>query len=301
MDEEIHAFDEPQQLRSLNRWREPTFRDVQYAVVEGYRPLLMDITVPDNVSGPVPVVVCIHGGGWVAGSHKPTPDAYIGYPLIWEAILSQGLAVASIQYRLAREQSFPAQLHDAKAAVRWLRRFGGEVGLDPTRIGAWGDSAGGHIASLLAMNTTDPVLEGENGVIGVPSTVMSAVAWFPPTELSSMQSQMLPGATARHDVPDSPASILLGGIPSDDSELAAFGSPTSYVSGAAAPVLLVHGDADMLVPHAQSEALRDALQSVGGDIRLVTVPGEDHGFTGADLLPIAELTAEELARRLRVG
>ena len=299
MDDAFHAYDEPHQLDSLNRWKEPTFRDVQYAVIEGYRPLLMDITVPDNASGPVPVVVCVHGGGWITGSHKPTHDDYIGYPLVWEAILSQGLAVASIQYRHGREQHFPAQLHDAKAAVRWLRRFGNEVGLDPSRIGAWGESAGGHITSLLAMNTTDPVLEGANGVVGPSSSVKAVVSWFPPTELSTLQSQMPPGATERHDQPNSMPSILLGGVPTEDLDLAAFGSPTSYVSGAAAPLLLIHGDADMLIPHAQSEVLRDALASAGGDVRLITIPGADHCFPGAERPPIAELTASELARRLR--
>lgn len=299
MDDAFHAFDEPRQLHALNTWREPTFRDVQYAVIEGYRPLLMDITLPDNAAGPVPVVVCVHGGSWIGGSHKATHDDYIGYPGVWEAILSQGLAVVPVQYRLAREHRFPAQLHDVKAAVRWLRRFGGDLGLDPTRIGAWGESAGGHITSLLAMNTTDPVLEGGEGVTGVPSSVKAVVSWFPPTELSSLQSQMLPGSTERHDMPDSMGSILLGGVPTEDLELAAFGSPTRYASDAAAPLLLIHGDADMLIPHAQSEALRDALASAGGDVRLITIPGADHCFPGAERLPIAELTASELARRLR--
>jgi acetyl esterase/lipase len=299
LDDAFHAFDEPAQLRSLKPWREPTFRDVQYAVVEGFRPLLLDLTVPESTDGRlVPVVVCVHGGGWATGTNKVTPDDYIGYPTVWEAFYQRGLAVASIQYRHSSEALFPAQLHDVKAATRWLRRYGAEIGLDAGRIGVWGESAGGHLAALLAMNTTDDDLEGTVGVVDESSTVDAAVCWFAVSDLTTLQQQSAAGSWLRHDRPDSFESRLIGGVVESNRDAARRASPVSYVNPSAAPLLLMHGDADEIVALAQSEQLRDALDAVGAQVQLVTVPGADHCFLGVDLAPLAELTAAELASRL---
>lgn len=299
MDDAFHAYDEPSMLRTLKPWREPTFRDVQYAVVEGFRPLLLDLTLPDDTDGALaPVVVCIHGGAWATGSNKATPDDYIGYPMVWEALHRRGLAVASIQYRHSAEAVFPAQLHDVKAAIRWLRRFGTELGLDPDRIGVWGESAGGHLAALLAMNTDSGALEGTVGVVAESSSVRAAVCWFPVTDLTTLQQQSMPGSWLQHDQPDSFESRLIGGPVASNVDDARQASPVSHVSDSAASVLLVHGDADEIVALAQSEQLRDTLEAVDVPVRLVTVPGADHCFLGVDPAPLADLTADELARRL---
>lgn len=296
-DDAFHPYDEPAHLRALAA-RTPDYADVQYAIIEGFRPLLLDLTLPSNASGAVPLVVCIHGGAWITGSHKATHDDYVGYPMVWDALLAEGLAVASIQYRHSGEAAFPAQLHDAKAAVRWLRRFGPELGIDTDRIGVWGESAGGHLAALLAMNTSDPTLEGEVGVVGVPSTVNAAVLWYPPTDLTTLQVQMIGGSTVDHDELDSPESLLLGTTITSAPTLARWASPVTHVSAAAAPMVLIHGDADTVVPFAQSRGLFDALKAAGIEAELVRVAGAEHCFTGVDARPIASRTAADFARLL---
>jgi acetyl esterase/lipase len=299
MDDAFHPFDQPSQLRALIR-RNPDYRDIQYAVVEGFRPLLMDLTLPKDALGVVPVVMCIHGGAWLTGSHKATPDDYVGYPIVWDALLDQGLAVASIQYRHSSEAPFPAQIHDAKAAVRWLRRFGPELGVDPERLGVWGESSGGHLAGLLAMNTTDPLLEGTVGVLTAPSTIRAAVLWYPPTDLTTIQQQMKPGSWVTHDQLDSPETRLLGARVVDVLKFARQASTITHVNSSAATVLLVHGEADEVVPFAQSEVLHKALKDVGVTTTLIAVAGADHCFEGVDLYPLAAKTAEEFARRLLI-
>lgn len=301
MDDNPHAYDDPGLLRTFTPWRDPTYRDVQYAIAEGYRPLLLDLTLPAERHQPSPVVVCIHGGAWITGSHKSTPDEHVDHRSIWDAFLARGLAVASVQYRHSAEAVFPAQLHDVKAAVRWLRRYGNELALDPDRIGVWGESAGGHLAALLAMNTSVPELEGDIGVTGVDSRVKAAVAWYPPTDLTAIQEQMPIGSTLRHDQPDSPESLLLGSTPASDLARAVRASPITHVAPGAAPILLVHGDRDDVVPYEQSVALHRRMVQIGRVSTLLTVPGANHCFIGVDPLPYIEATADELHNRLTGG
>ena len=136
-----------------------------YAMPDGYRPLQLDLYVPAERSGPVPCVIWIHGGAWLFGTRQTTPD-YWPAGFLFQSAIDAGLAVASIDYRHSREAPFPAQLHDAKAAIRYLRRFAGELGLDPERFGVWGESAGGHLAALVAL-IDDPAFEGSDGVVGL--------------------------------------------------------------------------------------------------------------------------------------
>ena len=151
----------------------------------------------------------IHGGAWLRGSNKPyaTP---VPVELIRDSLLDAGIAVASVQYRLSGEAIFPAQIHDVKAAVRWLLHHAAELRLDPSRFGAWGDSAGGHLAALLAVTGNVTELEGDVGVTGVSSSIQACVDWYGPTHLASMRAQAHPLATDDHDAPSSPTSRLVG-------------------------------------------------------------------------------------------
>src|SRR6476661_7067961 len=122
---------------------------VPYAAIPGIRPLELDLWLPDAGHGPSPVVVFLHGGGWRLGSRHLVGPAYAtADPGPFELFAQAGIAVASIDYRLSGEALWPAQLHDAKAAVRWLRRRSSELGIDPERMASWGESAGGHLAEL---------------------------------------------------------------------------------------------------------------------------------------------------------
>ena len=157
-----------------------------YAMPDGYRPLQLDLYVPAERSGPVPCVIWIHGGAWLFGTRQTTPD-YWPAGFLFQAAIDAGLAVASIDYRHSREAPFPAQLHDAKAAIRYLRRFAGELGLDPERFGVWGESAGGHLAALVAL-VDDPAFEGSDGVVGASSTVSAVVDFYGVADVDTLPS-----------------------------------------------------------------------------------------------------------------
>jgi acetyl esterase/lipase len=185
-----------------------------------------------------------------------------------------GFVVASADYRLSAEAHYPAQLHDAQAAVRWLRDHAADYGVDPNRIYAWGDSAGGHLASLV-------------GLLGGDSRVAAVAAWYPPTDLNRMGEQALPNAVARASDPASREEQLIGAVLAEEPQKAAAASPISYVGPGAPPFLLVHGTADRFVPAAQSETLAAALEKAGADVELLLLDGADHMWSLPDGSPAA--------------
>lgn len=245
---------------------------VPYAALPGARPLELDLVLPRDES-PCPVVVFIHGGGWRVGSrHAPGP-MYAAYsPTPFERLAGAGVAVASVDYRLTAEATWPTQLHDVKAAVRYLRSRADEIGLDPERVGAWGESAGGHLALLLGM-AGDPGLEGEVGISGPASDVRAVVAWYPPTDLS-----VVAGAP---DDPETREALLLGAPPPLVPALAAEASPVTYASAETPPTLLLHGTGDVFIPVAQSETLHTILVGAGAPVTLHTYDGADHVWRGS--------------------
>ncbi|BDV31899.1 alpha/beta hydrolase [Microbacterium terricola] len=279
-------------------------RALTYSMPDGYRPLQLDLYVPDGRTGPVPCVVWIHGGAWLFGSRLTPPDYWPAASLFGAAIAA-GLAVASIDYRHSREASFPAQLHDAKAAVRYLRRFAAELGIDAGRIGVWGESAGGHLAALLAL-VDDPALEGADGVTGESSAVDAAVVFYGvadvdsmPSFLDSMPAEWIENLQAQDTGAGvEPIDVLLAASPYEREEARRLVSPIHHVRADAPPFLLVHGEADGLVPVSQSEMLHAALQDAGGAAELVTVAGADHVFLGTDPLPQIERAVDYLAAAL---
>ena len=250
---------------------------VPYAALPGARPLELDLYLPGG-DRPAPVVVFLHGGGWRLGSRHTAGPAYRGAePGPFEQVAQAGIAVASVDYRLSGEAVWPAQLHDAKAAVRWLRSRADELGIDAGRIAAWGESAGGHLAELLGLTAGDTELEGEVGVTGPPSPVAAVAAWYAPSDVAAV-------ATDNGTDPLDPASReaqLLGAPAPEVRDRAAQASPVTHVSAVAPPFLLLHGRADRFVHCAQSERLHDALAAAGADVELHTYDGADHMWLGA--------------------
>jgi acetyl esterase/lipase len=276
------------------------YPDALVANVPGFRPLLLDLFVPRQAAAPLPAVVWIHGGAWMAGSNKRIFGADQGCNVV-DRLVEAGFAVAAVQYRLSSEAPFPAQIHDVKSAIRWLRGHAPELGIDPDRIAAMGESAGGHLALLAALATDVPELEGKVGLTGPGSQVQAAVDWFGPADLLAMQSQSGPDAVIDHDRVTSPESRLIGAPLQSAPDRARLASPVSYVSPAAPPIMIVHGTADLVVPSAQSAELAAALESAGAPHELVPVDGADHGFAGADLGPIVRRSVAYLARVLRAS
>src|SRR3954449_6984417 len=157
-----------------------------YAAIPGVRPLELDLVLPPEPATAVPLVVFLQGGGWyVGGRHSAGPAYADTHPTPFERLAQAGIGVASVDYRLSGEAVWPGQLHDAKAAVRWLRSRAVELGIDPDRIAAWGESAGGHLAELLGLTGDDAALEGDLGLTGPASAGGGVVAWDRPRGLGA--------------------------------------------------------------------------------------------------------------------
>jgi acetyl esterase/lipase len=285
---------------------EPTLRDdgvrhfsgITYAVAVGYRPLQLDLWVPDSAT-PAPLVVWVHGGGFMFGDRRYLPET-LRPNQVFDALLEAGLAVATIDYRHALEAPFPAQLNDAKAAVRYLRAHADELGISTERIGVAGESAGAHIAALVGLTAHRPDLEGTHGVLGESSAVDVVVDWYGPADLETMPRVALPPAIAAKLPPEMatpPEDHLTRGL---EGPARADASPVTHVTPHAPPFLLVHGTADWLVPYAQSEQLHAALTAAGVSSTLVPVEGAEHVFDGHDDVDgLVRLTVEYLAEALR--
>jgi len=239
------------------------FRDLAY-VTNGHQRQKLDLYLPAQGTN-LPLVVWIHGGAWLAGSKERCR----ALPL-----LKDGFAVASINYRLSQHAIFPAQLEDCKAAVRWLRANAHAYGIDPDRIGVWGESAGGHLAALLG-TTGDATEFDTGGNLNVSSRVQAVCDWFGPTDFTQMNK--FP-AVQDHDAPDSPEARLIGGPIHENKDKAQRANPITYVSKDDPPFLIMHGDKDRLVPLNQSELLAEALKRAGVQVTFRVVHGAGHGF-----------------------
>ena len=258
-------------------------RGVTYAVVRGFRPLLLDVHVPADAPGPVPCVVWVHGGGWEAGDRRWPPSDW-PLDLLFGSLVAAGLAVATVDYRLSAEARHPAQVHDVKAAVRFVRDRAHVLGIDPDRLGVAGESAGGHLAAMVALTPGHPDLEGDVGRDLVDprtsSAVRAAAILYGVTDFAAMVGE---DEVPPDELLGLPEVRLLGATPEQAPALAAAASPVSHASAAAPPVLLISGDADTVVPLDQSVRLRDALLAAGAtDVVLEVVPGADHCFDGVD-------------------
>ena len=262
------------------------WRDVVYADIRGFRPLTLFVSVPPTPKPP-PLVVFIHGGAWLMG-HPMVTNAVYREMNFTGKLLRAGFALARISYRLTAEAIFPAQLHDCKSAVRFLRNRAHIFGIDPARLAAFGDSAGGHLAAFVGLSGARPELEGEIGDTHGSSAVQAVLDWFGPTELLTMAEQAIAGSPATQNDPDSPESRLVGGTLQTRPEAARAASPITYVTGDAPPFHIQHGTHDRLVPLEQSQALHKALLAAGARSTLSVIEGADHCFWGVDRTGIVE-------------
>jgi acetyl esterase/lipase len=233
------------------------YSGLSYAQIPGFRPLLLDLHVPEDAAD-VPVVVWIHGGGYISGDRRYLPLT-LEPDSVFTALTAAGLACATIDYRLAAEAGWPAPLDDVAAAISFLRETAAEYGLDATRLAVWGESAGGHLALMAAL--TDP------GVVAV-------VGWYPLTDLALLPPSAFGGAAQ-----------LLGRRAAEHPDLIADASPITHVSAASPPCLLVHGDSDEALPAVHSERFHEALTTVGVESACHIVPGAGHCFTGYGDVP----------------
>ena len=213
---------------------------------------------------PLPIVAFIHGGGWRKGSRRS------GLNFIGPIVQTRKYIGASIGYRLTDEAIWPAQIHDCKAAIRWLRANAGMYGGDSNKIVVAGSSAGGHLVALLGTSGDVAELEGDLGDWGEKSSrVNGVINFFGPSNFTSMGGW--------HNNPDSPESILLGGPVQENMDTARSASPITYVTKDDPPFLTIHGTNDALVPFEQSVELTDSLQKAGVLARLIPIQDGGHG------------------------
>lgn len=258
--------------------------DLRYVAGSTLSSHTLDLYLPPMHSGePVPLIVWIHGGAWIWGDKANCPAKYYMPP---------GYAVASINYRRSFEASFPAPIHDCRAAIRWLRANGAQYGIDSERIGVWGNSAGAYLASFLGMHTDEH--EGELGEhAGVSSRVQAVAAWATPSNFTTInQAYKYNDEKAR----ESFVGKLLNGDVSHASLKNA--SPVSFVSPKAAPFHVVHGKLDPVVPVEQGHQLFSALKQHGVETSLHIDPICGHDiFTPRAISTTLEFFNRHLKKR----
>src|SRR5262245_55796454 len=245
-------------------------RSLVYKRVNGLV-LALDLYRPKEVSGLLPVILCVHGGHWDAGGKDRCPAV---------TLVQDGYAVASINYRPTRVAPFPAQIEDCKAAVRWLRANASTYNLDPDRIGVWGYSSGGHLAALLGTSGGVAELEGSGDNMQYSSQVQAVCVVAGPADLPAM-TNLGPRRT-------SAIEGLLGGPLEENKAKAIAASPIHYVSKDDPPFLIVHGEGDRVIPVEQGQRLYEELRKAGVNATLKT-PHVGHQAIQMDSLKDAEV------------
>ena len=253
-----------------------TQRDLVYERVNG-AVLTLDLYCPEKVSGSLPVIVWIHTGGWSKGRKERCPAV---------ALVQDGYAVASIDYRLTSTAPFPAQIEDCKAAVRWLRANASTYHLDPDHIGVWGHSAGGHLAALLGTSGGVRELEGTGDNMSYSSRVQAVCDVAGPSDLvrlyqEASQSRGDKSGKVMYDV-----AALVGGSTEKNITTATAASPIHYVSKDDPPFLIIHGENDATIPVTQAESFAAALKAAGVETTLEIANGRGHGGGGPKFQPM---------------
>ncbi|MFM6977151.1 MAG: alpha/beta hydrolase fold domain-containing protein [Micrococcales bacterium] len=254
--------------------------DVSYSIKLGFRPIELELFVPES-QVPIPLIIWIHGGGYAGGTRKEEAPwiekaNYVGKSLM------RGFAIARIDYRLGREASFPEAVHDAHAALRWLAKFSPQLNLNISKVVVWGASAGAHLGALTVNTFGDPYFEGTDGA--EPSSdlkVVGFVDWFGASDLNTIVRPMDGTDAALPEVARFPPEYFnLGEDRWQSAEWRKKASPTTYIHEGSPETLLVHGDADSMVPIQQSHVLMEKLAQAGVPHELVSIPGAEHAWMG---------------------
>lgn len=239
-------------------------KDIEYTNPDNQH-LQLNLARPSVGEGPFPAVLCIHGGGFRAG----TRDGYDG---LIKQLAARGYVAVTVSYRLAPKYPFPAAIHDVKAAVRWLRANAAKYHLNPERIGVTGGSAGGHLALYLGVTGGVKELEGDGGNASQSSKVNCVVNFYGPSDLTKSYGKSVDAAEV--------LPLFLGGNVEKERQKHLIASPLYWVTPFAPPTLCVHGTKDNYVAYEQSIWMVDRLLAAGVETELVTIQGAGHGFGG---------------------
>jgi len=267
--------------------RHRSYKDVVFADVDGHK-LQLDLLLPEGEEKP-PLLVFIHGGGWRGGTRKKCRVQWA---------VTHGYAVASISYRFTDVAIFPAQIHDCKGAIRWLRAHADHYGYDASRIAVAGSSAGAHLAVLLGTTGGVPELEGDvGGNRDQSSAVQAVINYFGPTDfiLRSKTQPVLANSTGVGSY------ALLGGREKGriDPDLARMASPVFYVSKGDPPLITFHGLGDARVLPDQAQRVTDVYHEHGLTAELHLVDGAAHGSKKLFEGRYREVALEFLGKHMR--
>ncbi len=245
--------------------------DVVYSVIPGYRPMILDIYMPPKgkATTPKPLVIYVHGGGWVGG-HTRAGGALADFPKALASLAAEGFVVASVEYRLASEARFPAQIDDVRAAIRFLKGNAGKYGIDPGRVGIWGASAGGHLAALAALSCGAPGLDAKPQPAG-SECVQAAAIWYGVFDFAPIVARAEGSPIALIGCADAAS------CPADRVRAV---SPLTYLDASDPPFLLIHGEDDRTVSVSQSKDAFAKMTAAGVKVDEILMPGIDHSFIG---------------------
>jgi acetyl esterase/lipase len=271
---------------------------VVYSEPAGYRSLTLDLYLPpSSLRAPAgfPLVLYIHGGGWLAGNARRCVP-FVDFPGVLASLSSRGYVVASIEYRLSGEAKFPAQVEDVKASIHWLRLHASTYDIDSSRFMTWGVSAGGYLSGLVAVSCNKSALDQgmreQSSMPGakaapIPSSnpsdcVQGAVSWYGVFDFATIAAQAQQDKALSREDPQAPEWQLLGcsGNSKCDPELIAAASPVTYVDRNDPPMLLIVGSEDTLVPYQQTGEMAEKLKAAGAQVELIVLPALNHSFMG---------------------
>ncbi len=239
----------------FSRLRRKTFA---YTINNGRR-MKGDIYLPLDANHPLPLIIHLHGGGWITGSRKDIQTGILRQ-------VKRGYAVASISYSFAQHSKWPRQAHELKAAIRYLRANAQRFGIDGDCIFLWGVSAGGHIAAVVGAGSGTNKLEGNLGNTDYSSEVQGVIVWYPPTDVWNMKHIGLFNSVFPQSI-----SYLIGAEMHKNRDLVQSLNPLQYIHSQTPPFFIMHGRGDRIVHPNQSELLYKALKQKNVDAKYICI------------------------------
>ncbi|MCI4591959.1 alpha/beta hydrolase [Sphingobium sp. BYY-5] len=246
--------------------------DISFSTIPGYRPLTLDLYRPTKATARLPLVIYVHGGGWMAG-HTRQSGAFSDFPAVLADLSSKGYVVSSLEYRLSGEAPFPAAIDDVRTAIRFLKANADRYGIDTGHVAIWGGSAGGQLAALAALDCGHAPAGADKSNAGQNDCVQAAVGWYGVYDFATMPQSATPRAENRY------LDCVQGDCPADRISTA---SPAAHVDAKDPPMLLIHGTDDKTVPVSQSQELAAKLKAAHVPVTLEIIPNVGHSWIGVD-------------------
>ncbi|WP_304535933.1 alpha/beta hydrolase [Sphingobium cyanobacteriorum] len=246
--------------------------DIPFSTIAGYRPITLDLYRPAKAARPLPLVIYVHGGGWMGG-HTRQSGAFSDFTAVLADLSARGYVVASLEYRLSGEAPFPAAIDDVRSAIRFLKAHAGRYGIHPGHVAIWGGSAGGQLSALAALDCGRAPTGADQNNAGQSDCVQAAVGWYGVYDFATMPPAAIPRAENQY------LDCMKDACPPDRIAAA---SPAAHVDAKDPPMLLIHGTDDRTVPVTQSQELAGKLVAAKVPVTLEIIPAVGHSWIGAD-------------------